>query len=65
MNVVVDPPVASVATGVPVRTIQRWVLRGLLTDHGDGLRLLVDIEAVQELAETRRNGRLPSHHTVA
>jgi hypothetical protein len=46
---------------VPLSTLQRWVTRGLITDHSDGGAGLVDLEQVTELAATRRNaGRLPA-----
>lgn len=65
---ILDPATASVASGVPLRTIQRWALAGRIVNHGDELRLRVDVDEVVELAElrtTRGNGRLPSGHRVA
>ena len=59
---ILDTATASIATGVPVRTIQRWVLKGLVVDHGDGLHLRVDVDEVVNLAElrdTRQGRRLP------
>jgi len=59
---ILDPATASIATGVPIRTIQRWTLRGLLTDHGDGWHIRVDVDELAALAEsraTRGTGRLP------
>lgn len=63
-----DPATASIATGVPRRSIQRWALAGRIVDHGHGGRLLVDVDEVVELAElraTRAGGRLPMSGTVA
>lgn len=65
---ILDPATASLATGVPVRTIQRWALAGRIGDHGDGLRLPVNVDEVPELEELRatpRDGRLPSGNAVA
>jgi hypothetical protein len=62
---ILDVATASIATGIPVRTIQRWALNGWIKGHGDGRRLLVNVDEVAELAETRPNGRLPDRHTVA
>jgi hypothetical protein len=66
--VILDPATASIATGVPVRTIQRWVLDGRLTDHGDGLTIRVDVDDVAELdaiRNTRKGRRLPNGNAVA
>lgn len=64
---ILDPATASLATGVPTRTIQRWVLTGRICDHGDGLHIRVDPDEVIELEEMRiRNGgRLPNGMRVA
>lgn len=65
---IVDPATASIATGVPVRTIRRWVLQGRMVDHGDGLRILVDIDEVaqlQDIRATRKDGRLPKTGAMA
>lgn len=58
---ILDVRTASLATGVPVRTIQRWVVEGRIVDHTTGARLLVDVDEVVELAELRntRKGWLP------
>lgn len=64
---ILDPATASLATGVPVRTIQRWALGGRIVDHSDGGRLLVDVDEVVELATqrtTRGSGRLPMIRTT-
>ena len=65
---ILDPATASIATGVPVRTIQRWVLDGRLADHGDGLTIRVNPDDVAELdaiRNTRKGGRLPNRNAVA
>lgn len=63
----VDPVAASRGTGVPVRTIQRWVRYGRLLDYGDGHSILVDPGEVQELSDLRDTlgGQLPSWRIVA
>lgn len=61
---ILDPITASVATGIPVRTIQRWVQKGWLTDHGERA-IRVDVDAVVALADTRPGGRLPKSALVA
>ena len=56
---ILDVATASIATGIPERTIQRWVNSGWLTDHSPGeRRITVDVDAVVELAEKRPHGRL-------
>lgn len=58
---ILDVRTASIATGVPVRTIQRWVLLGRIIDHGDGLTFRVDVDEIAQLAELRHSrgtGRL-------
>jgi hypothetical protein len=65
--VILDPATASVATGVPTRTIQRWVLTGRIIDHGDGQHLAVDAYEVAQLAtlrDARKGQRLPYSRTV-
>ena len=65
---ILDVATASIATGVPARTIQRWALAGRLIDHGDGLRIRVDPDEVAELQSlraTRKGGRLPNGKAVA
>ena len=57
-------------TEVPARTIQRWVLNGWVTDHGDGLTYLVDIRDVTALSEQRpatpgKRGRLQNPTLMA
>jgi hypothetical protein len=63
----VDPVAASRGTGVPVRTIQRWVRYGRLLDYGDGEKILVDPGEVQQLEDLRETlgGRLPTWRSVA
>lgn len=63
----VDPVAASRGTGVPVRTIQRWVRYGRLLDYGDGRSILVDPGEVQQLEDLRitLGGKLPSLRHVA
>lgn len=59
---ILDPATASIATGVPARTIRRWALVGRIVDHGDGLHILVDVDEIAELRdlrEARRDKRLP------
>jgi excisionase family DNA binding protein len=56
---------ASAATGIPLRTIQRWARDGWLTDYGSGRNVRVDLDDVMELAEERPNGRLRNGRTVA
>jgi hypothetical protein len=66
--VILDPATASIATGVPTRTIQRWVLTGRITDHGDGLTIRVNPDDVAELdaiRNTRKGRRLPNGNVVA
>lgn len=62
-----DPIAASRGTGVPVRTIQRWVAAGRLVNYGDGRAILVDPAEVQELEDLRVSlgGSLPAWRTVA
>lgn len=56
---ILDVETAHIATGVPVRTIQRWVQNGWLIDHiTRGRGITVDVDAVLELAEKRPHGRL-------
>lgn len=56
---ILDVETASLATAVPVRTIQRWVQNGWLIDHTErGRGITVDIDAVLELAGRRPHGRL-------
>lgn len=56
---ILDVETVSVATGVPVRTIQRWVQNGWLTDHTErGRGITVDVDELLELAERRPHGRL-------
>lgn len=65
---ILDVATASIATGVPIRTIQRWALDGRLADHGDGLTIHVDPDDVAELRDmrnARKGGRLPSGKVVA
>ena len=65
---ILDPATASIATGVPVRTIQRWALIGRINDHGDGLTIRVDVDDVAELdaiRNARKGRRLPNGHAVA
>jgi excisionase family DNA binding protein len=45
-------------TGVPVRTIRRWIGEGRITADWDRGRLLVSPLEVSELADTRGTGRL-------
>jgi predicted site-specific integrase-resolvase len=45
-------------TGVPIRTIRRWVGEGRITSEWDCGRLLVSPLEVSELADTRGAGRL-------
>lgn len=57
-------------TGLPVRTIQRWVLCGWLKDYGDGLTYMVDAREATDLAEQRpgkcgRRGRLRNPTAMA
>jgi hypothetical protein len=63
----VDPVAASRGTGVPVRTIQRWVRYGRLLDYGEGRSILVDPGEVQQLADLREmlGGQLPTWRHVA
>lgn len=50
---------AVVATGVPLRTLQRWVAEGRVTVEQRGRAWLVDPLEVDQLAEMReRRGRL-------
>lgn len=64
---ILDPATASIATGVPTRTIRRWALTGRLIDHGDGTHILVNPDEVAELNELRRanGGKLPIWRRVA
>lgn len=64
---ILDPATASLATGVPTRTIRRWALMGRLVDHGDGMHILIDPDEVAELEELRHanGGKLPKWRTVA
>lgn len=65
---ILDPATASIATGVPVRTIQRWALSGRLIDYGDGLTIRVDPDEVAELRDLRDSltvRRLPTAEGVA
>lgn len=63
---ILDVATASIASGIPIRTIQRWVRNQWLTDHSDGTRaILVDVDELVVLAETRPNGRLLSPRSVA
>jgi hypothetical protein len=48
--VIIDPRTAELITGVPVATIQRWVLRGWITDHGDGQHIRVNAYDIAHLA---------------
>lgn len=43
-----DTATAAVALGCSERRIRRLVRRGLLTNHGSGWRILVDLAEVQE-----------------
>ena len=61
------PAGASWCTGVPVRTIQRWVRYGRIIDYGDGHTILVDPREVQELSDLRDTlgSQLPRWRNVA
>ena len=63
----VDVIAASRGTGVPVRTIQRWVQYGRLLNYGTEQAILVDPGEVQELDDLRATlgGRLPKWQRVA
>ena len=64
---ILDPATAALATGVPARTIRRWALTGRITDHGDGHRIHVDPDEIQQLADlrdTRKGHRLPQWRIV-
>lgn len=63
----VDPVAASRCTGVPIRTIQRWVRYGRVIDYGDGRIILVDPGEVQQLSDLRDtlHGQLPKSRNVA
>jgi hypothetical protein len=66
--VILDVATASIATGVPARTIQRWALDGRITDHGDGMTIRVDPDEVEELRNLRDSltpRRLPIWRPVA
>lgn len=63
--ILVDPAAAAAGTGIPPRTIRRWVTSGWIARHGSPRRLLVDLQEVAKLAETRRDGRLPDRDPVA
>jgi hypothetical protein len=67
MPTLVDPIAASRCTGVPVRTIQRWVRYGRIIDYGDGQKILVDPGEIQQLADLRDTlrGQLPKWRNVA
>jgi len=59
---ILDPATAAIATGVPARTIRRWVLLGRVIDHGDGLHIRVDVDEIAQLRDiraTRPSRRLP------
>ncbi len=64
---ILDPELASIVTGVPTRTIQRWVLRGWIEDHGDGQHIRINAYDVAELAtlrDSRKGHRLPLGYRV-
>lgn len=63
----VDAEAASRCTGVPLRTLQRWVEHGRVTNYGTADAILVDAAEVQELADLRDllGGQLPKWRNVA
>jgi hypothetical protein len=66
-RMILDPRTASLATGVPVRTIQRWVCAGRITDHGDGSVIRVAVDELSQLValrDARKGHRLPYVRTV-
>ena len=67
MSALVDPVAASRCTGVPLRTIQRWVKLGRITNYGTNRAALVDAGEVQELDDMRDalGGQLPKCRNVA
>jgi hypothetical protein len=66
--VILDARTASLATGVPVRTIQHWARVGRITDHSDATRLHVNVDEVAQLRDTRNalpQRKLPAWESIA
>ncbi|MGH9001958.1 MAG: helix-turn-helix domain-containing protein [Acidimicrobiia bacterium] len=55
----IDTTTAGIALGVSDRTIRRYVTDGMLTNHGHGRRILID---VAELTETTACQDDPAEH---
>jgi len=56
-------PDAAMATGVPERTIRRWVQKGWVRNHSDTVTSIVDVVDVEELRD--RRGEVDSEGIMA
>lgn len=53
---IVDLPMASADSGISVRTLQRWIKSGRLTQRGDSKRSLIDLDEL-DTARLPRSAR--------